>query len=87
MPLTKDCSYHLYWIQVKNQNSFRKKMGEKGIETGIHYLPIHKMKHFQSKKRLSVTENISSHIVSIPMHPNLSDSDIDKIIKFTNKFS
>ena len=87
MPFDNQCSYHLYWIQVKNQKSFIKKMEENGIETGIHYLPIHKMKLFSEKKQLPITENISSHIVSLPIHPNLSKSEINKIIKFTNKFS
>ena len=87
MPFSSDCSYHLYWIQVKNQKSFRKKMEEKGIETGIHYLPIHKMKFFENKTKLPITEEISSHIVSIPIHSNLSDKDVEKIIKCTNNFS
>ena len=26
-------------------------------------------------------------IVSLPMHPNLTDSDVSKVIKFTNKFN
>ena len=87
MSFDNDCAYHLYWIQVKNQNQFRKKLKENGIETGIHYLPIHKMKFFSEKKHLPVTENISSHIVSLPIHSNLSNIDINKIIKLTNKFS
>jgi perosamine synthetase len=87
MPFDNNCAYHLYWIQVKNQNLFRKKLKENGIETGIHYLPIHKMKFFSDKKQLPITEEVSSHIVSLPIHPNLSNTDINKIIKLTNKFS
>ena len=26
-------------------------------------------------------------IVTLPIHPNLSDDDVDKIISFTNRFS
>ena len=36
MPYDKECSYHLYWIQVKNRDRFIKKMEQDGIETGIH---------------------------------------------------
>ena len=39
------------------------------------------------KKELPKTDEISKKIVSIPIHPNLSDYEIDKIIKNTNKLN
>ena len=62
-------------------------MKENNIETGIHYFPIHKMTYYKSRLNLPSTETISKEIVSIPIHPNLSENDIIKIIKLTNKFS
>jgi perosamine synthetase len=85
MPYSPDCSYHLYWILVKNRPNFRKQMKEFGIETGIHYKPIHKMTFYKYNGKLPVTEKISSQIVSIPIHPNLSENDIEKIIHSVNK--
>ena len=64
-----------------------KKMLENNIETGIHYLPIHKMKFYNSKVKLKITENITKKLVSLPIHPNLKNTEIDKIIKLTNRFS
>jgi len=64
-----------------------KKMLAQGIETGIHYLPIHKMKFYKTQKKLPITELTGKRIVSLPIHPNLNDVDVDKIIKFTNKFA
>jgi len=87
MPFNPDCSYHLYWVQVKNRQNFMKKMLAQGIETGIHYLPIHKMKFYKTQKKLPITELTGKRIVSLPIHPNLNDADVDKIIKFTNKFA
>ena len=83
----KNCSYHLYWILVKNRDKFRKKMFENGIETGTHYKPVHKMSAYKSKNKLENTEKIGNRIVTIPCHSNLSDSQIDKIIKMVNKYS
>ena len=85
MPFDNGCSYHLYWIQVKNRDDFMKKMKKNGIETGIHYQPIHKMKVYSNKIKLPITEKISRHIVSIPIHPNLSNKNIDKVIQTINK--
>jgi len=84
MPYNEECAYHLYWIQVKRRKDFMKNMAQNGIETGIHYIPLHKTTHYHSKKRLPVTEKVCKEIVSLPMHANLSESDVDYIIKKTN---
>lgn len=85
MSFDSNCSYHFYWILVKKRKQFMNKMFDSGIETGIHYNPIHKMSFYRTSKTLPNTENISNMIVSIPTHPNLTDSDVDTIIELTNK--
>ena len=87
MPFDEDCSYHMFWVKVKKRKQFMQKMTRIGIETGIHYKPIHKMTFYNSKQRLPNTESISDELVSIPIHANLSDSSVSKIIKYVNKFS
>lgn len=88
MPFDANCSYHFYWITVKNRNKFRKKLYDKGIETGTHYTPIHKFSMYRkASDRLPITEQISESIVSLPTHPNLSENDVDTIIKSINEFT
>ena len=87
MQYDKNCSYHLYWILVKNRNEFRKKLSSYKIETGTHYKPVHTFSFYKSKSKLKITENVGKSIVTIPCHPNLKESDVDKIISLTNKFS
>jgi len=87
MPFDKNCSYHLYWIRVKNREQFIKKMSKEKIESGIHYKPIHKMTYYKNKIKLPITETIGREVVSIPIHQNLNDDEIEKIIKTVNKFS
>jgi len=89
MPFIKDCSYHLYWILVKNRKKFREEMEKKGIQTGTHYKPIHTFSLYQNKnrKKLPITETIGKQIVTLPMHSNLSNSQIEKIILYTNRFA
>lgn len=85
MSFDNDCAYHIYWIQVDNREKFMKKLKEKNIETGIHYKPIHEMSYYRKKNNLPVTNSISTKLVSIPIHPNLSNSDVDRIIKTINQ--
>ena len=87
MPFDDGCSYHFFWICVKSRNKFRKFMTEHGIETGTHYKPIHRMTFFDKKIHLKNTEKISNKIVTLPTHPNLSENDINYIIKMINHFN
>ena len=87
MMFDENCSYHLYWIQVKDRNQFRKKMDDIGIETGIHYRPVHTFSMYETNRLLPVTEKAGNEIVSIPIHPNLSYDEIHKIITAVNNFS
>ena len=87
IPYSIDCSYHLYWILVENRKQFRKKLANEGIETGTHYKPVHHMSYYKNKKPLPITEKISNEIVTIPIHPNLTDKQLSKIVHFINKFS
>ena len=87
MPFDHNCSYHLYWVLVKNRQKFREKLYENGIETGTHYKPIHLMSMYKRNLSLPITEKIGKQIVTIPIHPNLTENEIKKIIKYVNDFS
>ena len=87
IPFTSTCAYHLYWIRVRDRKIFRKKLLEKGIETGTHYKPIHQMSLYKKSVKLPLTEKIAKEIVTIPIHPNLTESQIDYIVKTVNRFS
>jgi len=87
MQYKKECAYNFYWILVKNQKKFINQMRQHKIEVANYHPPIHKLKFYHSNKKLRNTENVTIYLILIPTHPNLSDSDVDKIIKLTNKFS
>lgn len=87
MPFEENCSYHLYWIRVKNREKFVKEMNREKIETGIHYKPIHRMTYYKNKRKLPITEKIGNEVVSIPIHQNLTESETNRIIKTINKLT
>jgi len=84
MPLNKNCSYHLFWIRVKNRKKFMKNMKDKGIETGSHYIPAHLTSYYKKDTVLPVTEKVANEVVTLPMHPNLTNNEVEFIIKTTN---
>ena len=83
--------YHLYVIRVKNRQSFMDYMDAKGIKTLIHYpYPIHLQEAYTGlgfeSGSLPVTEKLASEIVSLPIYPELKDSEVDYIIETVLKF-
>ena len=83
--------YHLYVIRIKNRQNFMDYMDANGIKTLIHYpYPIHLQEAYTGlgfeSGNLPVTEKLASEIVSLPIYPELKDSEIDYIIETVLKF-
>ena len=57
---------------------------EHGIQYGIQYFPNHLLTYFKSGYSLPVTEDVYGKIISIPMHPELTDDDIQFICDIIN---
>jgi len=85
-PIVEESSYHLYWIRVKKRSKFIRFMNKSKIEVGVHYRPVHLMTSYKSSSSLPITESIWPELVSIPMHANLTDSQVKYIIEKINEF-
>jgi dTDP-4-amino-4,6-dideoxygalactose transaminase len=80
-------SNHLYRIEVNHNKKFIEYMKENEVICGVHYLPQHKNPIYSKKdQHCPISEKASEKTVSIPFHPNLTDNDLDKIIKLIQKY-
>lgn len=75
---------HIYVIEImssKYRDELREHLMNKGIQTGVHYQPNHLLDMFkcEADKNLLITENISSRILSLPLHTELSFDEVDYI--------
>ena len=73
--------FHLYVIQTAQRDDLQNYLKSRGIFTGIHYpIPIHLQKATASLGYqigdLPVTELMVSRILSLPMYPELEESEI-----------
>lgn len=73
--------FHLYVIRAKRRDELAKYLLSKGIFTVIHYpIPIHLQTASKglgySKGDFPVTEKLANEILSLPMFPELTESDI-----------
>lgn len=73
---------HLYWVLVKDREAFFRQMREAEIQCSVHFLPLHKMTAFKDFPRddLKNTEYIGAHIVSLPLFPQMTETEQDHII-------
>jgi len=75
---------HIYVVQLPDstdRSTVRDGLAEKGIQTGIHYQPNHQLSMYRSEiaPGLLVTEKIAPHLLSLPLHCDLENDDVEYI--------
>ncbi len=87
-------AWHLYVIRLINdlhgkRGEIFKKLREAGIGVQVHHVPTNHHPHFQKlgyKKGLTpVAEDLYENIISLPIYPDLSAEDQDKVINIVKK--
>ncbi len=73
--------YAQYTLQVDNRESVQKELMDKGIPTAVHYpVPLHLQPVFSGcvsgERSFPVAEDAARKVISLPMHPYLTDERI-----------
>ena len=71
--------YHLYVIRVKKRDSLLNYLKNHNIDAAIHYpIPCHQQPAMSMTKKVSLpnTEKIVKEILTLPMHPQLTQEEI-----------
>ena len=82
--------HHLFVITHKDRDFVQDKLSSLGIPTGIHYpTPIHKHKcfaeqSFTSNASFPHAERQGKELLSLPMHPNLTECEVEHICTCLN---
>ena len=84
-------AFHLFVIRSNERDKLMAYLKENGIGTSIHYpkaLPfIECYSRFNHEEiDFPIASQYQNEILSIPMFPELTDSEIDKIIRVINEF-
>lgn len=78
-------SYGLYTIELKNRKNFLSEITAAGIPVSVHYpIPLHKSKAFSNYfkgKKLTVSEEKSEKVLSIPLCPYIKKVEVENIKK------
>jgi dTDP-4-amino-4,6-dideoxygalactose transaminase len=81
-----DHVFHQYAISSEKRNELQKFLTQNGVGTLIHYpVPIHLQPAYKNKIKcsgnLKETEKLADSVLSLPIYPELTNTDISKIIK------
>ena len=88
----RETSWHLYVIKLNvealkiDRNSLIEKLKEKGIETSVHFIPLHRQPFYKNtfgydSKDFPNAEWIYERSISLPIYPGMKDEEIDYVIE------
>jgi len=84
--------FHLYVIRVAGRDGLIEHLKQEGIGSGIHYpIPLHLQKAYASRgygaHAFHVTERVAAEIVSLPMFPQLTGAQQERVASEIRSFA
>lgn len=79
--------FYVVRIADFKRRGFRAYLKERGIDSGLHYVPNHLQPLFaDDRQSLPVTEEMFREILTLPLYYEMTDSDVDAVIRATRDF-
>ena len=83
--------FHLYVVQTGRRDQLAKHLRDRDIAPGIHYAPpVHMHDAYRGRIRvpapLPQTEAAARHILSLPMYPEMTDLDVERVTDAVRSF-
>jgi len=77
--------YAQYTIRTRNRDQAQQELSKMGIPTAVHYpIPLHRQPAYAhlglGQGAFPVAEAVAGEVISLPMHPYLSDKDMDLVV-------
>jgi dTDP-4-amino-4,6-dideoxygalactose transaminase len=80
-------AYHIFPILLPekvNRLEFIQKLKGAGIQTSVHYPPIHQFSYYRQRYpgvSMPLTENVAAIEVTLPLYPTMGDSQVGQVIQ------
>ena len=87
--IDKKFNWYLYTVDIQDKrDEVKNKLVQKNVGATVYYSPpVHKMPfyaHAASETKLPATEWCADHVLSLPVHPHVTESDVDHIANSLN---
>ena len=80
--------YHQYTVRVEggHRDEFATALEARGVGCGVYYpTPVHRLPSFNADIDLPETERAAAECLSLPVHPALTDAELDAIVTAVNE--
>jgi len=78
----ENVNWYLYTISTNKRDVLLKALNKKGIGAASYYpIPVHKTPFYKLKTKLPITDWSAKHVISLPIHPNVTKNNIEYIAK------
>ncbi|WP_436927188.1 DegT/DnrJ/EryC1/StrS family aminotransferase [Halosimplex amylolyticum] len=76
-----DHAFHQYTVRAPDRERLTTHLGDTGVDTGVYYpTPIHEQPAYDHvDERFPVAERAADEVLSLPVHPGLTDADREAI--------
>lgn len=81
--------YHLYVVRTAQRDGLARFLGERGIQTGVHYpVPAHRQPAVEHSEPVTLprTEGLAAEILSLPLSAGHTDAEIDAVAAAVREF-
>lgn len=82
--------YHQYTIRIlgHDRDAFAAEMTKRGVGNGVYYpIPVHRLPSFGLTFDLPETTRAGREVLSIPVHPALSQEDLETVVSVINSIA
>jgi dTDP-4-amino-4,6-dideoxygalactose transaminase len=82
-------AYHLYVIRAPRRDDLLAALDRAGIKAGVHYpIPLHRQPAYRHLEAgpFPETERAAAEVLSLPMHPHLSTTEIERVAETVKAF-
>lgn len=80
-------AYHIFPVLLQegaDRIGFMTAMRDRGVQTSIHYRPIHTFSAYQGKfagENLTITVDIATRLVTLPLYPTMTTQQLEIVVK------
>jgi perosamine synthetase len=85
-PFSYTVQHYVIKVEPEKRNKLIDYLKEKNIHTSVHYRPLHLFTYYKSTSNFPVADKEWVKMITLPVHLNMSDHDIDYIIYWVKQF-
>ncbi|MBI1389501.1 MAG: aminotransferase class I/II-fold pyridoxal phosphate-dependent enzyme [bacterium] len=75
-------SWHIYPIKTLERDRLIAHLKANGIAPGVHYYPLHMHPYYADRgAKCPIAEELWKRMISLPMFPDMSDAQVDRVIQ------